>query len=129
MAKQLFCSLINTGTVVGWQGKQKLLFVEPTLWPRFVHTYSAEAMRLINVIADERPDIVALSQQYEKEKASTKSNPERHHKSRALNVTMQLHEDRVLSIMEAHAVSAGWQFDVLILRRRAPASARGEDRH
>ena len=88
-----------------------------------MHTYSGEAARLINVMANERPDIVALSRQYEQEKASKKANPELYHKSRALNVTMNEYEDRILSIMEAYAASADWQFDVLIydgalLRRR-----------
>ena len=36
---------------------------------------------------------------------------------------MQQHEDRILTVMEKYAASAGWQFDVLIydgalLRRR-----------
>ena len=119
-AKQLFVSVINAGTVEGWQGTNKLA-VEPVLWPTFVHTYSAEAGRLIHLMAAEKPEIVKLSRECIQTKE--RRDIELYHKSRALNVTMQEHEDQILSIMETHAKSAGWQFDVLIydgalLRRR-----------
>ena len=61
-AKQLFVSVINAGTVAGWQGTNKLV-VEPALWPTFVHTYSAEAGRLIHLMAAEKPDIAKLSRE------------------------------------------------------------------
>ena len=120
-AKQLFVSLINAGTVQGWQGKKGMLVVESVLWPTFVHTYSAEAGRLIHLMAAEKPDIVKLSRECIQTKE--RRDIELYHKSRALNVTMQQYEDRILSVMETHAESAGWRFDVLIydgalLRRR-----------
>lgn len=120
-AKQLFVSLINAGTVQGWQGKKGMLVVESVFWPTFVHTYSAEAGRLIHLMAAEKPDIVKLSRECIQTKE--RRDIELYHKSRALNVTMQQYEDRILSVMEMHAESAGWQFDVLIydgalLRRR-----------
>ena len=119
-AKQLFVSVINAGTVEGWQGTNKLA-VEPVLWPTFVHTYSAEAGRLIHLMAAEKPEIVKLSRECIQTKE--RRDIELYHKSRALNVTMQEYEDQILSIMETHAESADWQFDVLIydgalLRRR-----------
>ena len=120
-AKQLFVSLINAGTVAGWQGKNKILVVEPVLWPTFVHTYSTEAGKLIHLMAEEKPDIVKLSRDCIQ--TQKRRDIELYHKSRALNVTMQQYEDRILSVMEAHAKSADWRFDVLIydgalLRRR-----------
>ena len=120
-AKQLFVSLINAGTVAGWQGKNKILVVEPVLWPTFVHTYSTEAGKLIHLMAEEKPDIVKLSRDCIQ--TQKRRDIELYHKSRALNVTMQQYEDRILSVMEAHAESADWRFDVLIydgalLRRR-----------
>ena len=86
-----------------------------------MHTYSAEAGRLIHLMAAEKPEIVKLSRECIQTKE--RRDIELYHKSRALNVTMQEHEDQILSIMETHAKSAGWQFDVLIydgalLRRR-----------
>ena len=119
-AKQLFVSIINAGTVAGWQGKNKLV-IEFVLWPTFVHTYSAEAGRLIHLTAAEKPEIVKLSRECVQTKE--RRDIELYHKPRALNVTMQQYEDRILSIMETHAESTGWQFDVLIyggalLRRR-----------
>jgi hypothetical protein len=72
-------------------------------------------------MAAEKPDIVKLSRECIQTKK--RRDIELYHKSRALNVTMQQYEDRILSVMETHAESAGWQFDVLIydgalLRRR-----------
>jgi hypothetical protein len=120
-AKQLFVSVLNCGTVMGWQGVNKLNTIESVLWPTFVHTYSAEAGRLIHLMAEEKPEIVKLSRECVQTKE--RRDIELYHKSRALNVTMQQYEDEILSIMETHAESAGWQFDVLIydgalLRRR-----------
>ena len=96
-------------------------------WPSFAHTHAAEAGRFIHVMADKHPEIVDLSRQYKHDKAARKQDPELYHRSMALNVTMQYHEDRILSIMEAHAKDAGWRFDCLIydgalLRRRDDAS-------
>jgi hypothetical protein len=126
-AKQLFNSLINGGTVSGWQWKEKLLEVPPVQCPSFVLTYAAEAGRFIHVMADKHPDIVELSRRHKQEKAAKKRDPELYHRTSALNVMMQDHEDRILSIMEAHAKDAGWQFDCLIydgalLRRRVDAT-------
>jgi hypothetical protein len=124
-AKQLLVTLINTGTVSDWQWKARLLEVPAVQWPRFVHAYAAEAIRFTHVMADKHPDIVELSRRHRD--STKKRDPELYHRSSALNVTMQDHEDRILSIMETHAADAGWQFDCLIydgalLRRHAGAS-------
>jgi len=124
VAKQLFCSLLNTGTVDSWQYKQGLLEVPPVYRPTFVSYYEAESARFINHMARERPQIVELSRQTEHDKAATRQNPELYHRSRALNVSMQQLEDEMLQTMEACAEEDGWQYDCLIydgalLRKRS----------
>ena len=47
VAKQLFCSLINTGTVNGWQIRSGLLEVAPVHRPSFVIAYEMESARFI----------------------------------------------------------------------------------
>ena len=128
VAKQLFCSLLNTGTVDGWQGKNGLIEVPSLYRPEFVQRYEGEASRFVLRMADEHPDIVDLSRQTEQDKAATRRDPNTYHKSRALNVKMQEMEDAMLSTMEKCAIDEGWQFDCLIydgalLRKRANRSA------
>ena len=128
VAKQLFCSLLNTGTVDGWQGKNGLIEVPRLFRPEFVQRYEGEASRFVLRMADEHPDIVDLSRQTEQDKAATRRDPNTYHKSRALNVKMQEMEDAMLSTMEKCAIDEGWQFDCLIydgalLRKRANRSA------
>ena len=88
--------------------------------PSCTHTAPRRG-ELIHLMAAEKPDIVKLSRECIQTKK--RRDIELYHKSRALNVTMQQYEDRILSVMETHAESAGWRFDVLIydgalLRRR-----------
>ena len=124
IAKQLFCSLLNTGTVNSWQYKQGLLELPPVHRPPFVSAYEAESARFINHMAQERPQIVELSRDTEHEKAATRQDPDLYHRSRALNVAMQQLEDEMLQTMETCAEEDGWQYDCLIydgalLRKRS----------
>ena len=114
IAKQLFCSLLNTGTVNSWQYKQGLLELPPVHRPPFVSAYEAESARFINHMAQERPQIVELSRDTEHEKAATRQDPDLYHRSRALNVAMQQLEDEMLQTMETCAEEDGWQYDCLI---------------
>ena len=100
VAKQLFCSLLNTGTVGSWQYEHGLLELPPIYRPPFVNAYETKSARFINHMAQEHPEIVELSRQTEHDKAAKRCDPDLYHRSRALNVVMQKLEDQMLQTME-----------------------------
>ena len=124
VAKQLFCSLLHTGTVDSWQYKHGLLELPSIYRPPFVNAYETDSARFISHMAQEHPEIVELSRQTEHDKAATRRDPDLYHRSRALNVAMQKLEDEMLQTMETCAKEDGWQYDCLtydgaLLRKRS----------
>ena len=61
VAKQLYNSLINTGTVNGWEKNNNLVHVDPILRPPFVTKYAGEAGRLIIAMAVRDPGTVEFA--------------------------------------------------------------------
>ena len=121
VAKRLFNSLMNTGTVRGWQATSSVLEVPPLQWPTFVTKFSLESRKLIDAMAKRDPGIVELARLTLD--SSSKRDPDFYLKSRALGVAMEGKEDEILQVMCATATRHGWQIDSLmfdggLLRRR-----------
>ena len=120
-AKQLFNSLVQTGTIDGWEWTNGLNEMPAFNRPRFVVAYAREANKLIDAMARRDPGIVELARQTLD--ASDKRDEELYYKSRALGVVMEVAEDKFLEIMETTATEQGWNIDCLmfdggLLRKR-----------
>jgi len=129
IAKQLFCSLLNGGTIKGWISENKLQDCEMQLWPEFIHAYSYECFKLFEAMGEKYPALVQLSLEQNQPDHFPPGKlihrkPTLYHNYRVLADKVYDDEHEVLNIMQACAKELGYQFDVLmfdggLLRKRA----------